>query len=301
MLTPRGRAILLIVLAACGLSLGGLLVRHADATAWEIVFWRSAMMCLVLLAFLGLQHGRHLLREIYRTGWAGLICGTFLAGTFFCFILAVQSTTVANTVVIMSTTPFFAAVFGRIFLGEPIERRTWIALAVGAAGVTVMCWDALDTSTGLIGNLFALGLALCYASHLVTLRAAGGEIDMVPSVLIAGLIAIVLALPLAWPLATSTQSIAVSAIMGTVQVGIPLILMTIATRHLAASEIALLAMLEVILGPIWVWLVLDEHPSALAMAGSVLVIGALIGNTIAAFGLRGGSAPATVPQKGGTA
>jgi len=301
MITPRARAVLLVIASACGLSLGGLLVRHADASAWEIVFWRSVTMSLVLLAFLGAQHGRHLLREVRRTGWAGLVCGTFLAGTFFCFILAVQSTTVANTVVIMSTTPFFAAVFGRIFLGEPIERRTWIARAVGAVGVTIMCWDALDTSTGLLGNLFALGLALSYAGHLVTLRAAGGKVDMVPSVLIAGVIAIVLALPMAWPLATSTQSITVSAIMGTVQVGIPLILVTIAARHLAASEVALLAMLEVILGPIWVWLVLDEHPSVLAMAGGALVIGALIGNTIAAFGLRDAPAAATVPQKGETA
>lgn len=301
MITPRARAVFLVIASACGLSLGGLLVRHADASAWEIVFWRSVTMSLVLLAFLGAQHGQHLLREIMRTGWAGLVCGTFLAGTFFCFILAVQSTTVANTVVIMSTTPFFAAVFGRVFLGEPIERRTWIALAVGAVGVTIMCWDSLDTSTGMLGNLFALGLALSYAGHLVTLRAVGGKVDMVPSVLIAGVIAIVLALPMAWPLATSTQSIAVSAIMGTVQVGIPLILVTIAARHLAASEVALLAMLEVILGPIWVWLVLDEHPSMLALAGGVLVIGALVGNTIAAFGLRDAPAAATVPQKGETA
>lgn len=299
MISPRTKGVLFILVAACGLSLGGLLVRHADASAWEIVFWRSVTMSLVLVAFLGHQHGWRIAHEVRRTGWAGLLCGTFLAGTFFCFVAAVQSTTVANTVVIMSTTPFFAAVFGRLILGEAVGQRTWIALAISAVGVTIMCWDSLDTATGLIGNLYALGLALCYSAHLVTLRAVGGRVDMVPSVLIAGLIAIVLALPFAWPLATSSRSITVAVIMGTVQVGLPLILMTMAARYLAAAEVALLAMLEVILGPIWVWLVLGERPTALALAGGALVMGALFGNTIASFGLRAAGGPSKVAQKGG--
>lgn len=299
MTSPRAKGVILTVAAACGLSLGGILVRHADATAWEIVFWRSVTMSLVLVVFLASQHGRNMVREIVRTGWAGILCGCFLAGTFFGFVMAVQSTTVANTVVIMSTTPFFAALFGRMVLGEAVGRRTWIALGVSAVGVTIMCWDSLDTATGLIGNLYALGLALCYAAHLVTIRAVGGRVDMVPSVLIAGIIAIVIALPFAWPLATSTRSITVAVIMGTIQVGLPLILVTMAARYLAAAEVALLAMLEVILGPLWVWLVLAERPTTLALAGSVLVIGALLGNTLAAFGLHGRADPSKVPEKGG--
>jgi drug/metabolite transporter (DMT)-like permease len=299
-LSSRARGVLLTLLAACGLSLGGVLVRHADGTAWEIVFWRSLTMSLVLAIFLGIQHGTGLVREVRRTGWAGLVCGLFLAGTFFGFVLAIQSTTVANVVVIMSTTPFWAAVFGRLVLGEPVGRRTWIALAFGALGVVIMCWDSLETQSGFIGNLFALGLAVCYAGHLVTLRVVGNRVDMVPSVLIAALIAIVVALPLAWPpLATSPRTLTVALIMGTVQVGLPLILVTMAARYLAAAEVALLAMLEVILGPLWVWLVLGERPTALALAGGVLVIGALLGNTLASFSLRPGTAPATVRQRGG--
>ena len=299
MTSPRAKGVGLTLAAAIGLSLGGVLVRHADATAWEIVFWRSITMSLVLIAFLGIRHGRRMAAEIVKTGWAGVLCGTFLAGTFFGFVLAVQSTTVANTVVIMSTTPFFAALFGRLVLGETVGMRTWIALAIAAIGIVVMCWDSLDTATGLIGNLYALGLALCYAAHLVTIRAVGGKVDMVPSVLIAGAIAIVVALPFAWPLDTDRNSITVAVIMGTVQVGLPLIFVTMAARYLAAAEVALLAMLEVILGPVWVWLVLGERPTALALAGGMLVIGALLGNTLAAFGLRTTASPRTVPEKGG--
>lgn len=299
MTSPRAKGVLLTVAAACGLSLGGLLVRHAEATAWEIVFWRSVTMSLVLLVFLASQHGRRLVPVIAGTGRAGILCGFFLAGTFFCFVMAAQSTTIANTVVIMSTTPFFAAIFGKLVLGEPVGRRTWIALAVSAVGVTIMCWDSLDTGSGFAGNLYALGLAVCYAGHLVTLRAVGGSVDMVPSVLIAGIIAILVALPFAWPLATDGRSIGVAVIMGTIQVGLPLIFVTMAARYLAAAEVALLAMLEVILGPIWVWLALGEQPTVLALAGGVLVIGALLGNTIASFGLRGASDTSTVAQKGG--
>lgn len=299
MTSPRAKGVLLTVLAACGLSLGGLLVRHADATAWEIVFWRSVTMCLVLVAFLAIQNGRRFVPVVVGTGWAGLLCGCFLAGTFFGFIMAAQSTTIANTVVIMSTTPFFAAVFGRLILGEPVGMRTWIALAVSAVGVTIMCWDSLDTGSGLAGNLYALGLAVCYAGHLVTLRAVDGRVDMVPSVLIAGIIAILVALPFAWPLATEGRSIGVAVVMGVFQVGLPLIFVTMAARYLAAAEVALLAMLEVILGPIWVWLALGEQPTPLALAGSVLVIGALLGNTLASFGLRGAAGQSTVLKKGG--
>jgi drug/metabolite transporter (DMT)-like permease len=297
--SPRAKGVILTLAAALGLSLGGVLVRHAEASAWEIVFWRSITMSLVLIAFLGLLHGRRMVGEIVKTGRAGILCGIFLAGTFFGFVLAVQSTTVANVVVIMSTTPFFAALFGRIVLGEAVGARTWIALAVAAVGITIMCWDSLDTATGLVGNLYALGLALCYAAHLVTIRAVGGRVDMVPSVLIAGAIAIVVALPFAWPLDTDSRSLTVSVIMGAVQVGLPLIFVTMAARYLAAAEVALLAMLEVILGPIWVWLALGERPTALALVGGVLVIGALLGNTLAAFGLRSGDAPRTVPERGG--
>ncbi|MBM3532628.1 MAG: DMT family transporter [Alphaproteobacteria bacterium] len=299
MTSPRAKGVYLTLAAALGLSLGGVLVRHAEASAWEIVFWRSITMSLVLIAFLGVQHGRRMIAEIVRTGWAGVLCGLFLAGTFFGFVLAVQSTTVANTVVIMSTTPFFAAVFGRVVLGEAVGARTWAALAVAAVGITIMCWDSLDTATGLIGNLYALGLALCYAAHLVTIRAVGGKVDMVPSVLIAGGTAIIVALPFAWPLDTDSRSIAVSVIMGTVQVGLPLIFVTMAARYLAAAEVALLAMLEVILGPLWVWIILGEHPTALALVGGALVVGALLGNTLAAFGLRPSVAARTVLERGG--
>jgi DME family drug/metabolite transporter len=285
-LPARVKGVLLTLLAACGLSLGGVLVRHADGSAWEIVFWRSVTMSVVLVVFLGAQHGTRLVREVRRTGWAGLVCGSFLAGTFFGFVMAVQSTTVANVVVIMSTTPFWAAVFGRLILGEPVGRHTWIALAIGALGVIIMCWDSLETHSGFIGNLLALGLAFCYAGHLLTLRVVGSRFDMVPSLLIASLIAIAVALPFAWPpLATSPRTLTVAVIMGVFQVGLPLVLLTIATRYLAAAEVALLAMLEVILGPLWVWLVLGEPPTALALAGAVLVIGALFGNTLASFGL----------------
>ena len=132
-LSSRAKGVVFILLAACGLSLGGLLVRHADASAWEIVFWRSVTMSLVLVAFLGHQHGWNILREVRRTGWAGFLCGCFLAATFFCFVAAVQSTTVANTVVIMSTTPFFAAVFGERFQ-SPASARARELVQQGAVG-----------------------------------------------------------------------------------------------------------------------------------------------------------------------
>jgi drug/metabolite transporter (DMT)-like permease len=279
---PRLKGLALMTVAAFGFSFAGFFVRWVERTsAWEIVFWRSLVLSAVLTAFLGWQYGRSFVARTIETGRLGVLAAFFLASTFFCFILALQTTTVANVVLIMSTTPFFAALMGRWILGEGVPPRTWFALAAAVVGVALMFWDSLSTGVGLAGNLFALGIAVGYAAQVVTLRCVRGPIDMVPSVLIAGLMAFIGALPLAWPLQAYGPDVAVLVLMGTFQIGIPLILLTVAARYLSATEVILLGMLEVPLGPLWVWLGFGERPTDLALVGGSVVLAALIGNAIA--------------------
>ncbi len=108
---------------------------------------------------------------------------------------------------------------------------------------------------------------------------------MVPAVLLAGLFSIVAALPFALPLTASAADLGVLALMGFIQLGLGCVLMTLATRHLAAGEIGLLALLETILGPIWVWIGIGERPSDLALVGGVIVLAALAVDSLPA--LRG--------------
>src|SRR5690606_25098016 len=124
--------------------------------AWEIVFWRSAFMVLFVAGVLVAMHGRRMPQAVRAVGWPGLASGTFLACTFFFFIASLTRTTVANTFVLMSVSPFLAAIAGRLLLREPVPVRTWIAMSVAFGGIVVMFAESMDAGR-LVGNLLALG------------------------------------------------------------------------------------------------------------------------------------------------
>lgn len=279
-MTARHRAVGMALMLGAGLawSTGGLFVRSQSLTdGWEIVFWRSLFMVPCLALALAAFNRGQILKPMRSVGRAGWVAGAFLAVQFFAFLLAVTRTTVAETLVIMSMSPFIAALFGWALLKEPVRRRTWLAMAVGVSGIVVMFAGSIGTGAAL-GNLIALGVPVAFAAQVVVLRRHGAEIDMLPTVLIAGLISIALALPLAWPLEASARDIVVLAFMGAFQLALGCALMTLAVRHLAAAEIGLFALLETILGPIWVWIGIGERPSDLALLGASIVIGALAVN-----------------------
>jgi drug/metabolite transporter (DMT)-like permease len=208
-----------------------------------------------------------------------------LASTFFFFILSLTRNTVANTFVLMSIGPFFVALFGRIFLGERVPLRTWNAIVVALAGIVLMFFEGLDSGRSL-GNLLALGVPTAFALNVVVLRRAHAHVSMVPAVMLAGIFSILIALPLAWPLSPTLRDLTVLWIMGWVQLGLGCVLMTMATRYLPASEVGLFALLETMLGPIWVWLGIGERPTNIALIGGLIIIGALLANVF--WGFRGG-------------
>jgi drug/metabolite transporter (DMT)-like permease len=293
------RAILYMVVAPIFWSTGGLLVRLLSfSDAWEIVFWRSLFMAAFVAATLAVIHRGRPVAAMRAVGWPGLLSGAFLAGQFFLFIASLTRTTVANTFVLMSVSPFLAALAGRVFLKERVPLRTWVAIAVALAGMAVMFGEGVDAGR-LAGNLLAVGVSCLFALNVTVLRKVHASVDMLPTVMIAGLISIVLALPIALPIEATARDIAILALMGCVQLGAGCLLMVAASKHLSATELGLLALLEPILGPIWVWVLLGEHPGRLALVGGAIVLCAVIANqAFAAW--RGhppadGSPPATTP------
>ena len=212
-------------------------------------------------------------------GLGGFLAGLALATAFMCFILAVMQTTVANALVIMSTSPFLAALFGRMFLGETVPPRSYVAMTAALAGITAMCVDSIEAGA-VMGNLLAFVTALAFASCVVFLRRSPAQTDMMPTVLVAGLICVAVTLPLSVPFLASWKDIGVLACMGTFQAGLGCILMTLAARHISAAEIGLLSLLETTLGPVWVWLGVGERPSDLAILGGVIVVAALAINEL---------------------
>ena len=279
--TNRLRGVLWMVAAELCWSTGGILVRSVTVTdAWEVVFWRALFMAAFIGVFLTIRHRHRAMAQVTAVGLPGLLAGVLLAAASFLFILSVMRTTVANALVLMSTSPFVAALFGRLFLGEHVPRRTYLAMTAGLAGITLMFADALG-SGAVIGNLLACGVPVVFAANVILLRRMGTTADMVPTVLLAGLIALPVALPMGWPLTASWRDVGVLAVMGAFQLGLGCLLLTLAVPHLSAAEIGLLSLLETALGPVWVWLGIGERPSDPALFGGAIVITSLLVNEIA--------------------
>ncbi len=278
--------------AALCWSTGGILVRQVTITsAWEIVFWRSLAMSLFVAVTLVVLHGRRAAAAVTAVGRPGVLSGVFLAGTFFFFIGSLTRTTVANTFVLMSVSPFLAALAGRALLRERVPARTWLAMSVAFAGIVVMFADSLDAGR-LAGNLLALGVSCCFALNVTMLRRFRAHADMLPTVMLAGIFSFVPAFFVAGPFTATVHDVAVLTFMGFLQLGTGCLLMTAASKHLSATELGLLALLEPILGPLWVWALMGERPGAAALTGGVIVLSAVLANELFAA-WKGGRAPIT--------
>jgi drug/metabolite transporter (DMT)-like permease len=277
------KGIALMIGATLCWATAGILVRNMEVTdGWKIAFWRSSFMTAFLLVVLSFQHGSRLLHRVHAMGWPGVVSGLLFAGMMISFILALSLTTVANTLVVGSISPFVAALCGHLFLGEKVAPRTWVATIAAIGGITMMFFDALS-SGGWAGNLVALCIPLGFGANIVILRKHRAAVDMVPSVLLAGIFSMLIALPFALPLSVSTGDLALLSIMGVVQLGVGLLLMMVAVRYLASAEIGLLSILEIVFGTLSVWVLIGERPSRAALIGGGIVIAALAANQIASL------------------
>src|SRR5258708_22036836 len=175
----------------------GVLVRNMEVTdGWKITFWRSFFMTVFMLVVLAYRRGSSIWKRIRATGWPGVVTGMLFAGMMISCILALSLTTVANTLVVGSISPFVAALCGSLCLGEKVAPRTWLAMVVAIGGIVIMFFDALS-GTGWAGNLIALCIPIGFGANIVLLRKHRGEIDMMPSVLLAGIFSTLIALPFA--------------------------------------------------------------------------------------------------------
>lgn len=288
----RRKGVLLMVGAGLCWSLGGLIVRSISIRdAWEIVFWRSLFMGLFVAVVLLAMHGRQAWTQVRAVGGAGIVAAACLAAQIYFFILSLQNTATANTFVLMSVSPLVTALAGWLFLHEKVRTTTWFAIAVALAGIAIMFGDGFRVAgagSQWLGNLFALFVPLAYAAQILFVRRVRGSSaaapNLLPTILIAGVIATIPALLLAPTLSASAQDLGLLALMGCVQLGLGCVLMTLAVPHLRAAEMGLLALIEPILAPVWVWIGVGEVPGSAALAGGALIIGALLVNSW--FGLR---------------
>lgn len=268
-----------MILCASLWSIAGLLMRASSVTnGWEASFWRSAFLAAVVGALLLARSGRKVFPGILAMGWPGLVSGLAWATMFTCFMLALSLTTVANTLFIIGFLPFCAALAGWIALGERVPRRTWAAMAAATAGIGIMFHDAFRTGN-LNGSLIALGVPLAAAVNYVAVKQGRGRVDLIPALALGGALSALIALPFALPITADGKDLALFGALAVFQLAIPGILyMVVAVPRLSAAEVGLLSLIEVILGPLWVWLARGEEPAAAVLAGGVIVVTALAVN-----------------------
>ena len=281
------RGVLLVVLAGLLWSFMGLAVRHIEtAGTWAILFWRSAGMVPVLLAFIAWRSGGHPLERLRRVGVAGVLGALGLVFAFAGAIYALQATMVANAVFLFAASPFIAALLGWIILREPVRPATWAAIAVAGVGMFVMVRDGLAGGET-AGNLAALLSAFGFAAFTLTLRWGKLE-DMMPAVVLGGLFSMAVAGVVlgvrAEVLAVPARDIAISVAMGAGMLATGMALYTLGSRVVPAADLTLLSMVEVLLAPVWVWLVLGETASAGTFLGGGILLLAIAGNALS--GLR---------------
>ena len=298
------RAVAFMILVCLLWSLGGILTRQLDAArSFEVTFWRSFFCALALTLALSVMRGRALLQRIAHGGWPLWVSGVCWSVMFTAYMVAMTLTSVANVLLALATCPLLTALCARVFLKHRLPLRTWLAIFTAGAGIAWMFGGESHQGASLLGTLVAFGPPLGSAINWSVLqsvarrdaeRSPDQADDMLPAVLIGAVLSALVTLPLALPWQASLHDLSWLASLGFVQLAIPCLLVVRVSRDLAAPEIALLGLLEVIFGVTWAWLGAGEQPSPSTLTGGALVIGALVANELLA--LR--QAPRVAPAAG---
>ena len=281
-----GTGVLLVVTAATSWSLTGLAIRQiATPEPWAILFWRSVGVLPVLGAVIIWNRGG-LMAPLRQAGMAGVLGGLSLVFAFAGAIYAFQATTVANAVFLFAASPFIAAALGRVVLGESVHPLTWACMAVAICGMYVMVREGLSMGAG-PGNLAALLSATGFACFTLTLR-WGRLSDMMPATFLGGAFSVIAAAAIILvrgdTLVIPARDIAISLGMGAFLLAAGLTLYTFGSRALRAADLTLLSNVEVLLGPFWVWLFLNETAGRATLTGGLVLLAAVVANGL--LGLR---------------
>ena len=275
----RRRGFWLVVAAAICWSTGGLIARLVATGPWTTVFWRSVFCAAFLSAAVAIAQRGRLGAVVRQSGWPGVLMAACFATASTCFIMALARTSVANTLVIQSLSPFIAGLGGWLCLGERVRRRTWVAMSAALFGTVVMLWGSTGVGSR-AGDLLALVTATAFAAATVIVRSRP-TVSMPVAVALAAALGALGAYGWADPRSATTGDLALLALFGIGQLGAGLLLFTAGARLIPVAEASLIAVLESVLGPVWVWLAVDERPGAFSLIGAAVILSALIAHTAA--------------------
>ena len=246
---------------------------------WTTVFWRGVFSALFLLGVGAVQARRRAAagRRGVVLGGPGLLMAAGFAAASTCFVNALARTSVANALVLQSTSPFIAALLGWVSMGERVPPRTWVAMAAALGGTAVMASRSWGSGS-FAGDLLAVITAAAFATAAVAVR-RHREVNLPVAAGVAGVLGAAVAWWPASPLSASPGDLALLALFGAGQLGLGLMLFTAGARLIPVAEASLIAVLESVLGPVWVWLAVGEAPGPASLLGGGVILGALVAHT----------------------
>ncbi len=269
-MTEYKRAVWMVVFAGIFLSTLGLGTRLMDsASGLQIVLYRSISLSVVATLWMFYKSRIGFVAEFKQAGRIGVVSALCFSGASIFLVLAVVTTTVANAMFIISLAPLCGGLFAWLLLKERVQNKTWIAFGIALLGVLVIIDGAIST-TGTLGIIYAFLALICYGLFSVSLRWGKGQ-DMLPAVCLSSymlLIGLGFGLEDLW---ISNKDLIICLLLGVFQLGLGVLLLIKGSKHVPAGQLLLLAMLEVVLNPIWVWLGVGEVPSTTTLIGGFII------------------------------
>ena len=269
-LTDQQKGSLLAFVAVMFITPDSLFIRLSSIDTWGLVFYRGVIPFFLVFVGMLLIYKLNFFKILMESGYHGLIyIGTFSI-TNITFVVSIQNTNVANTLVMIATAPMLSAIFSAFFLKETPDKKTWISIIITFLAIIFIFSDSLKLGNfygDLLGFITATGLAV----GAVTIRSAKSK-NLVPAAVIGKLFVAIFALIFIESFILDKKDIIIVPLMCILCVAIPFVLVTIAPRFIPAAEVNLFFLLETIIGPIWVWLIIKEQPSAETLIGGAIIV-----------------------------
>ena len=269
-LSDQQKGSLLAFVAVMFITPDSLFIRLSNVDTWGLVFYRGLIPFFSVFFVMLLIYKLDFFKMLFTSGYHGLIYVSTFSITNVTFVVSIQNTNVANTLVMIATAPMLSAILGAIFLKEPPDKKTWISIVITFLAIIYIFSDSLKLGNfygDVLGFITAIGLAV----GAVTIR-SGKTKNLVPAAVVGKLFVAIFALFFIESFVLADQDLIIVPLMCILCVAIPFVLVTIAPRFIPAAEVNLFFLLETIIGPIWVWLIIKEQPSVETLQGGVVII-----------------------------
>ena len=269
-LTDQQKGSLLAFVAVLFITPDSLFIRLSNVDTWGLVFYRGIIPFFTVFLGMILIYKLNFFKILFDSGYHGIIYVITFSITNITFVVSIQNTNVANTLVMIATAPLLSAILGAIFLKEPPDKKTWISIIITFFAILYIFFDSLKMGNfygDILGFITAIGLAV----GAITIRSAKSK-NLVPAAVVGKLFVASFALLFIESFVLQDKDLLIVPLMCILCVAIPFVLVTIAPRFITAAEVNLFFLLETIIGPIWVWLIIKEQPSIETLFGGIVII-----------------------------